>query len=54
MKREARLRVPADVGLAIRQARLDQGLTQQEPAEIPEAFCATGINVSATWEADRA
>lgn len=77
VEREARLRVPADVGLAIRQARLDQGLTQQELAEILEvsqsavsdlesgkstiflrlileAFRATGISVSATWEADHA
>jgi transcriptional regulator with XRE-family HTH domain len=69
--------VPADIGLAIRQARLDHGLTQQELAEllevsqsaisemesgkstkflrlILEAFRATGITVSATWEADRA
>ncbi|WBL20311.1 hypothetical protein [Citricoccus sp. NR2] len=42
------------MGLAIRQARLDQGLTQQEPAEIPEAFRATSINVSAAWETEDA
>ena len=31
-KRTARLRVPADVGLAIQQARLERGITQAELA----------------------
>ena len=31
-KRTARLRVPADVGLAIQQARLERGMTQAELA----------------------
>lgn len=75
--RTARLRAPADVGLAIQQARLDRGMTQQDLAEILEvsqsaisdmesgkstiylrllleAFRATGIDVTATWEADHA